>query len=172
MQKPQLIKLGKIVNTHGIKGELVVRLYNQDDSILDDGVEICLIDPATEQTQQKIAIEQIRFGNKVLVRFPGITSIELAEKLVNFEIAVKRDQLPECAEGEYYLADLIGLEVFDFDSGKKIGVVAKVTSTYQDIITILAEDGIDSWDVPLKSGLVREVNVQEKKIVIHRPVYI
>jgi 16S rRNA processing protein RimM len=118
------IELGVIARPHGVSGELRVHLFNPESTLLRELGEVFLIGGDDEEPAL-VDIESARQGPKaLLLRLAGVGSREGAEALRGYTLCVPREALPELEEGEYYHADLIGLEAFE--GGGAIGKVIDV----------------------------------------------
>lgn len=118
------IELGVIARPHGVSGELRVHLFNPESSLLQELAEVFLIGEEGEEPAL-VEVLSARPGPKaLLMRLQGVSSREDAESLRGYTLCVPREALPELEEGEYYHADLIGLEAFDGD--EPIGEVLDV----------------------------------------------
>jgi 16S rRNA processing protein RimM len=92
-----------------------------------------------------------------------------AEKLKGRKLYVRRAQLPEAAEGEFYHADLVGLAVFD-ESGAAIGEVAAVVNYgASDILEIRRAGARTTELVAFIEAFIREVDLAGRRIVIAMP---
>jgi 16S rRNA processing protein RimM len=111
--------VGKVVGTHGLKGLLKVLPLTDFPERFDVGKHVSIKGREYEITQSQWHNRQVRLGLK------DIGTIELAEGLVGSEVTVDDSDAPELEEGEYLVADLIGLEVVDV-SGRKLGTVDEV----------------------------------------------
>lgn len=114
-----LIETGKIVNTHGIKGDIKAVLWTSDiESLLE--VKELFIDG------KPYAVDAARLhGDNILFKLHGVDTPEAAENFRNRIISVPRD-IFFLDEGEYFISDLIGISVFDADSGKFYGEITDV----------------------------------------------
>lgn len=173
MQNQNLIHLGKCLKPHGLRGELSLHLINSEDSSLSQGQKV-LVRPLNERSSKKdqeFVIDNIRFGNKAILKFVGIKSIEQAQELVPFNLYIKRAELPELAEGEYYLNDLLGLKVLDLNSNE-IGQVYKLGfNGVQDILVIKLKNGALE-EVPMTKPFVKKIDFENGCITIELPDYI
>ena len=119
------IELGVIAKPHGIHGEIRVHVFNPDSTLLRELAEVFLIGGEDEEPAL-VEIESTRQGPKaLLMRLAGVDSREDVETLRGYTLCVPRAALPELEEGEYYHADLIGLEAFVGDEavGEVIDVI-------------------------------------------------
>jgi 16S rRNA processing protein rimM len=93
---------------------------------------------------------------KAIINFEGINNIDLAKELNGLQIKIRRDLLPEKTEDDFYLKDLLGVEVFE--KGEKIGEVI-------DIMETAAHDILVIQDIKNhKEILVPQIDVFVKKI--------
>ncbi|MDO9184160.1 MAG: ribosome maturation factor RimM [Bacteriovorax sp.] len=127
MKKQENIHIGHCTTPHGIKGEFSFVLYNQDESVLSNGSIISLLPRSTSssvpQDGKDFKIKKINIGNKAIVVLDGINDRNTVEAMVPFDIYFDRKNFPEIDDDEYYLNDLLGLEVFDFITKISIGRV-------------------------------------------------
>ena len=111
-------KVGKIVNTQGLKGEVRVYPFTDDINRFDE-LDVFYLD---KDFNTKWNVERVRYkGNLVIMKIKDIDSIEKAERLRDKFIYVSREDGRELEEEEYFIADMIGLDVFTVD-GEKVGV--------------------------------------------------
>jgi 16S rRNA processing protein RimM len=107
------IELGVIAKPHGVRGELRIHVYNPESTLLEELAEVFLVGDEGEEPSL-VEIEGTRQGTKMLLmRLAGVGSKEDADALRGYTLCVPREALPELEEGEYYHADLIGLQAFE-----------------------------------------------------------
>lgn len=128
---PELVEVGQVVGTHGLRGDLKVRLNSGDPDLLMKVDQVVLHLPAGETLHLKIARQVIHKG-QVLLRFEGYPSINDAEPLLRSRVHVLESDLPELGEDEYFWGRLQGLKVIDRQYGD-IGCL-------EDIYTTAAHD--------------------------------
>lgn len=119
------IELGVIAKPHGVQGEIRVHVFNPESMLLQELAEVFLIG-GEDEDPTLVEIESTRQGPKaLLMRLAGVSSREDVEALRGYTLCVPRDALPELEDGEYYHADLIGLDAFDGDEpvGEVIDVI-------------------------------------------------
>lgn len=166
------IKLGFATAPHGIKGAATFSLENLEDSVLENGMMV-LLKPAGPKSKivnegQEFKILNISFGNKAICYLEGVDDRNKIEAILPFEIYVTRDQFPEADEGEYYISDLIGLDVIDHESREKIGVVAKYYDNSAQIV-LSVRVGVTYVELPFIDNFFPEVNINEGFISMIRP---
>ena len=149
-----LIYLGKLVNTHGIKGEVRIIIdFKYKDTVFKKGNNLYI-------NNKSFNIETYRIHkNYDMVKLDSINSIEDALNIKGSNIYINRDEY----EFEGYLdEDLIGLEVYDNNKCK-----GKVIDIYKtNIYDLLVIDGIKRHTVPNIDTFVKEVDLKNKRIYI------
>lgn len=130
------ILIGKITSAVGLKGE--VKVYNYSDS-----ADIYRTAGAVYTGDDLRQVKSVRTQkNMVILLLEGIDDRTAAEKMRGTEVFVTEDDLPELPEGQYYIRDLIGMDVVDSDSGELIGKVRDVIqNTAQDIFDVKSTEG-------------------------------
>ncbi|MEL7604681.1 ribosome maturation factor RimM [Sedimentibacter saalensis] len=157
----EYIKVGKIVNTHGVKGCLKC-IPLTDDMERFDELEYVY----TEKDNKKRKIKNVWYRKGlVYLELEDINDMDAAESLRNTFISIYDDQLRELPEGSYYLFDLEGMEVYS-DLGEYIGKISEIYQTgANDVYEVV--DKNKSYLIPAVKEVVKEVSVKEKKMVIH-----
>jgi 16S rRNA processing protein RimM len=175
MKKEELIKMGFVAHPHGIKGEAELRLANQEDSILEDGMKLWLfpssakskINPAGEER----ILEKVRFGNKVIATFEGVKDRTHLESLIPFEFYMDRNDFPETEEGEIYLVDLINIDVVN-EKGEIIGKLESFDDNgMQYLLNIRLEPVGELITLPYVDTFFPEVDLEKKQITMIMPEY-
>jgi 16S rRNA processing protein RimM len=123
-----LFPIGRVIKAHGIKGKIKVRYYGEDPGrgcyyrrvMLRDGTGI----PRTFDILQAA----FQPPSNLLLELKGIEKIEEVEPLIGREVLVRREDLPDLEEDEYYYQDLLGMGV-ETEKGKKIGTVKEIFPT-------------------------------------------
>ncbi|MCF6808088.1 ribosome maturation factor RimM [Thiotrichales bacterium 19S9-12] len=106
-----------------------------------------------------------QLGEKFLIHLEAVSTPEEAKKYVNAEIGVKRLDLPEVAEDEYYWADLIGLEVLN-DLNQYLGVVVDlIESPGANDVLVVNDKGCERL-IPFVNVYIKEVNFDAKQILV------
>ena len=153
------IKIGKIVNTVGLKGE--VKVYNYSDSIeIYETIESIYVE------DRLTVIENVRAQkNMVILKLEGADNRNAAEALRGKELYITEDDLPELPEGQYYVRDLIGMSVTEED-GNLLGHVTDVLqNTAQDIFEVESENG-KKLLIPKVDQFVLDIDVEKREITV------
>ena len=156
----EILRVGKIVNTHGLKGEVKVipltddpKRYNELEFVLIDGV--------------KRNIEGCKYQkDRVIVKVEGINSIEEAEKYKNKYMEIPREYAVPLEEDTYYIADIIGCKVYDTE-GKDLGEIYDVIQTKNNDVYWIRKP--KELLIPVLLDIVTDIDIENKKIII-KPV--
>ncbi len=153
--KKEYLEIGKIVNVHGLKGDVKVMPWCDDPELLCE-FESLFID----RDKKEIYIEDARvLKNTVIIRFEGVDTVEAAEKLRNKILYIHRDDL-ELEEGVYFIQDLIGLSVIDADTDKSYGTLKDVSQTgANDVYEVYDEEANRTYWIPAIPQVVVETDV-------------
>ncbi|MEL7596700.1 MAG: ribosome maturation factor RimM [Clostridiaceae bacterium] len=153
----QFLTVGKIINTHGIRGEVKIK-PTTDDVNRFKSLKEAYID------EKEIFISGCKFQpGKVILKIEGIDSIEEAEKLKNKLIKVKREKAVQLPEDTYFAVDIIGCEVYE-ETGNKIGTVDDIIYTgSNDVYWVKGENEVL---IPALKDIVLEIDINNKKIII------
>ncbi len=152
--KNEILEIGKVVNTHGIRGELKIQPWCDDPAIFDE-LEYIYIGG------EKYNITRSRFHKTCeIVAVEGINNINEAELLKNKIVTIEREMLGELPEGTYYIADIIGLEVRS-TNGNILGVIDNVISTGSNDVYEVKREGKKPLLLPVIDEVINEVNLND-----------
>ena len=139
MSKEKYLEIGKIVNTHGVRGALKVEPW------CDSPEQLCSLETLYYKKRDEYMPLAVRTAsihkNHVLIYFDGIDSIDEAMPLKNRVLFVDRDDLP-LADDRVFIADIIGLDVYDERDGSRLGRLKSVDeSPANDLFVVATPDG-------------------------------
>ncbi len=157
-------KVGIITSTHGVRGE--VKVYPTTDDVRRfKRLKEVILDTGKEQLLMEI--EGVKFFKQfVILKFKGIDNINDIEKYRKSELYVTRKNAVRLSKDEYFIADLMGLEVRNEDD-VKIGVLQDVMETgANDVYIINLDDGRELL-LPAIKQCVLAVDVEAGFIKIH-----
>ena len=155
-----ILRVGKIVNTHGLKGEVKVipltddpKRYNELEFVIIDGIER--------------KIQGCKYQkDRVIVKIEGINTIEEAEKYKNKYMEIPREYAVPLEEDTYYIADIIGCTVYDTE-GKNLGEVYDVIQTKNNDVYWIRKP--KELLIPVLLEIVTDIDIENRKITI-KPV--
>ncbi len=155
-----LIETGKIVNTHGVRGELKVVPWADDPGVFQN-FETVFID------KTPYPVRSVRFqGQNILLKLDGVNDMTAAEGLKNKIIFANRADF-DLPDGTYFIADLIGITVIEDETEKELGTLTQVFSTgSNDVYEITFPDGKKKY-IPAIKDCVRSTDLQAKQMRIH-----
>ena len=158
------LEIGQIVNTFGIKGFVKVNPFVDDISRFDDLKKVYI---KKQKALKELEVEEVKYHkNMVLVKFKGIDKVEEAETLRNSYLEVDRENAIELQEGEYFIADLLGLDVIT-DEGNTLGKLEDIFNTGSNDIYVVKDELGKQILLPAISEVIKEINLEENKILVH-----
>ena len=149
----RLVPIGRVLKPHGIKGRVKAEYFGED---LDRFLlyrEVIIRD-TTGRAQTFEVVEAVPQPPRILLTLKGIQTIEDTAPLINQDIFVRRETLPEPAEDEFYWVDLVGMGVETVE-GKRLGRVKMIFPT-------------GAHDVFVVEGCRREIYLPATAEVIER----
>ncbi|MDQ0227630.1 ribosome maturation factor RimM [Metabacillus niabensis] len=158
--------VGKIVNTHGIRGEVrVISKTDFADERYQPGNTLYIFKEGSQEPI-KVVVESHRVHkNFDLLTFEGMHSIQDVEQFKGSLLKVDENQLSELDEGEYYFHEIIGCNVYT-DNGEEIGTIREILATgANDVWVVKRKVGKDLL-IPYIDEIVKEIDIDEKKIII------
>ena len=160
----QFLQVGVISSTHGIRGEVKV-FPTTDDAARFKKLKKVLLD--TDREQVELEIQSVKFFKQfVILKFKGIDNINDIEKYKGKSLLVPREDGVPLGRDEYYIADLIGMEVFAGD--ERFGVIKDVMETGANEVYIIDSDMHGEVLIPAIRQCVLDVDVENKKMQIRR----
>ena len=152
-----LLQVGAILDTHGLRGEVKVFPTTDDPSRYDDLEEVELL--TKEGNYLHLEIERVRyFKNLVIVKFKNYDHINDIEQYKKCNLYVTRENAVELEADEYFVADLIGLTA-KTDEGEELGQIKDVLTTgANDVYVIDTKEG--ELLVPAIHDCVQEVDLE------------
>ncbi len=147
-----LIRVGVIINTFGVKGE--IKIYPDIDYF--DELKRVFIDG------KEYKIEKLREQKEIIIaKFEGIDDINQIEHLKNSEVMIALEDRPELPEGKHYVGDLLGLEVITED-GQVLGTLDNIYNTGANDIYEVGEILLPATD-----EVIKQIDMENKKIIVH-----
>ena len=158
-----LLEVGKIINTHGLRGEVKVSPWTDTPDVFEDLETVYL------KNNDALTISSVKYQkNNLIVKFKELGDINEAEKLKNQVLFAERDALGELPEGVYYIADLIGLSVRK-ENGEEIGKIKDVLQTGANDIYVVARGGAKDLLVPVIPEVVLSVDIDGGEVTVSLP---
>ena len=159
-----LLKVGVITTTHGVRGE--VKVYpttDEPERFLD--LEYVLLDTGKEL--RRLDIKNVRFfKNLAILKFDGIDNINDIEKYKGRDLWIPREEAQELDEDEYYIADLLGMKVL-LEDGSEFGTLRDVMETGANDVYIV--DSVKHGEVllPAIKEFILDVDIEANTMTVH-----
>lgn len=158
------LRVGKIANTQGIKGEVRIIPLTDDVNRFSVLTHI-LID---NEKQVSLDIEYVKqHKNFVLLKFKGIDSINEAEKFKGYYILIERSNAIKLPEGSFFIGDVIGLNVYTTNEDY-IGEVQDIIATGSNDVYVVS-DGSKEILIPALKTIVKNISIEDRKIIVELP---
>lgn len=157
-----LLRIGVISNTHGIKGEVKV-FPTTDDPKRFKSLKHVILDTGKENLE--LEIQSVRFFKQlVILKFKGIDNINDIEKYKGKDLLVTRENAVPLEEDEYFIFDIIGAKV-ETEEGETIGTLAEVLTTgANDVYVVETADGKEIL-LPVIKECILNIDTEKKTVV-------
>ena len=157
------LEVGQIVNTFGIKGEVKVTPFTDDINRFDNLKKVYV---KTRKEDKLYKVEGVRYHkNMVLLKLEGIENPEQAELLKNAYLEIDREDAIPLKEGQYFIVDLIGLDVYT-DEGDLLGKVDDIYNTGANDIYVVKDELGKQILLPGIKDVIKEV-ILDDRIIVH-----
>ena len=160
----QLLQVGVISTTHGIRGEVKV-FPTTDDVKRFKKLKKVILDTGREHLP--LDVESVKFFKQfAIVKFKGIDNINDIEKYKGKSLLVDRENAVKLRKDEYFIADMIGLQVYTED-GEAFGVLKDVLETGANDVYIIDSPKHGEVLVPAIKQCILDVDIEGQKMTIH-----
>lgn len=159
-----LLQVGIISSMHGIKGEVKV-FPTTDDPNRFKKLKSVLLDTGRETLD--LQVEQVKFFKQfVILKFKEFDNINEVEKYKGKGLFVTRENAVKLKPNEYFIADMIGMEVFT-DEGRKFGILTDVLETGANDVYVVETEEHKEVLLPAIKECILNVDIAERKMEIH-----
>ena len=158
-----LLKVGVITTTHGVRGEVKVFPTTDPERFLD--LEYVILDAGREM--KKLEIRNVKFfKNLVILKFNGIDNINDIERYKRCPLLVERKDAVALEEDEYFIADMIGIQVVTEDD-EPFGTLKDVMETGANDVYVIDTEEHGEVLVPAIRECILDVDIENQKMKIH-----
>lgn len=158
------VLIGQIVNVHGIKGEVKVYPYTDDLEKLAKKLKNIFFDENMKQECYKVVC-RIQKG-MLLCKISGVDTIEQAEKLRGKYIYIDEKNLDKLEEDNYYIKDLLGLDIINIKDNSLFGKLEYIYNTgANDVYEVLTQDNKKVY-LPAIKQVIKKVDIKARKIYV------
>jgi len=166
MEKDRFVSIGKITGYHGFKGTLKLWPFVESMDFFRPETRICVRNDAGEL--RRLTIDHITPHKKgFLLLFKEIGSFDECRVLVNAELLVERERMPEPEAGDYYWTDLIGLSVFTMEGGF-LGILECVFPTGSNDVFVVRHEKKEKL-IPALESVVKKIDLAGKTMHVQLP---
>lgn len=159
-----MLRVGIIASTHGIRGEVKV-FPTTDDARRFGKMKSVVLDTGKEELE--LEIEGVKYFKQfAILKFKGIDNINDIEKYKGKELYVMRQNAQKLGKDEYFIADLIGMEVSE-DSGRKLGILKDVIETGANDVYVVEMEEKKELLIPAIRQCILEVDVEARVMTVH-----
>lgn len=160
----ELLQVGVITSTHGVRGEVKV-FPTTDDAARFKQLKHVLLDTGREMKPLEIQGVKL-FKQFVILKFKGIDNINDIERYKRCPLLVERKDAVELKEDEYFIADMIGIQV-ETEDGEVFGTLKDVMETGANDVYVIDTEEHGEVLVPAIKECILDVDVENRKMTIH-----
>ncbi|SFM32669.1 16S rRNA processing protein RimM [Gracilibacillus orientalis] len=158
------LNVGKIVNTHGINGEVKVVRITDFEERFEIGTTLWIKEKETQELQPVTVDGHRVHKNFDLLHFEEFNNINDVEHFKESLLVINTDQLTELEADEFYYHDIIGCEVETTDS-ELIGTVKEILAPGANDVWVVTQNGKE-YLIPYIEDVVKEIDIENQKIKI------
>lgn len=159
-----LLQVGIITTTHGVRGEVKV-FPTTDDPARFKKLKHVILDTGKEKLDLEIAGVKF-FKNMVILKFKGIDNINDVEKYRRMSLYVTREDAVELEEDEYFIADLIDMDVVT-EEDERLGTLVDVMQTGANDVYVVKTESGEELLIPAIHDCIRSVDVKAGRMCVH-----
>jgi len=164
--EPGFLAIGRVIRPHGVRGDVTVDVYTHMPERFSWLEQVYISRNVKAIAPDVVVIENVRFHQgRVLLKLSGYDSREDAEGLRGIFLFVPEDEGIPLEEGEVFLFDLEGLDVYT-DEDEYLGVLVEVLETGANDVFIVRGDGGEVL-IPNTEEAIVEVDLEAKRMVVH-----
>lgn len=161
----EFFEVGKIVNTHGLKGEVKVVRITDFDERFKVGNTLYLFSP-NQSEPLTLTIESHRKHKQFdMLKFKGYHSINDVEKYKQSMLKISKVDQHSLEDGSYYYHEIIGCEV-KTTTGEELGEISEILAPGANDVWVIKEKNKKDILIPYIDQIVKEINIAEKYVVI------
>ena len=160
MDKKHYLEAGKIINTHGIHGEIKIEPWTDDPYFLLNLDKIFIDGNVIKITSSRV------HKSFLLMSLDGVGNFNDAIKLKNKIVYISRDDA-KLEPGQFFIADLIGLRAVDEITNNDIGIISDYLSRPANDVYVITDDRQNEVLIPAVPQFVKEINQEAGYIKFH-----
>ena len=159
----EYLEIGQIVNTHGLKGHVKIVPLTDDIHRFEELKKIYI---AFRKELIECNIQDIKYvKNMVILKFTEFDNINDVEKFKGSYLKIKREDAKKLPKNTYFIADLIGLNVYD-QNEVKIGILEDIFKTGSNDVYVVKTDDGKQILLPAISKVIKKIDIEQGKIIV------
>ncbi len=167
-ETPQFLVVGEVLRPHGVRGEVRMRVLTENREQLLDLKYVHLADSPNDERRTRLQVERVRFNKAyALLTLEGYSSRDDAEGLRSKLVMIDREQITPLEGEQYYLFQLIGLQVVS--AGKAIGIVKEVLQTGANDVYIVESPDHGELLLPAHEETIVSIDFDSELITMSLP---
>lgn len=160
--EPVFVLIGKFRRPHGIRGEIRMTVLTDFPELITGGQIIY-----AGEKHQPYTVREVRWhGGDMLVSLKELPDRTAVEIFRNIMVYMKSEDMPELPEGEYFVHQLVGLEVIT-DQGEKLGLLKEILITGANDVYLVESPQGKELLLPATEEVVLEINQEKNQILVH-----
>lgn len=156
---------GKITKTHGLKGEVTIKLDVANPADFAE-LRYVLIEDRGNLIPYFIENQKIN-GDKMFVQFQDVTRVEQAAAFLGKAVFLSNEMMPELDEDEFYYKEIVGFKLVDMVKGE-IGEISDVLEYPTQAVIQVMKDGKEIL-IPIHDDIIQKVNKKAKTLIVKAP---
>ena len=160
-----MVTIGKIIATHGVRGEVKVASYSDVPGRFENLKEVQVEVSSGSRTLAVLGSRRAAQG--YLLHFSAITTPEAASPLIGGLLQIPEERLEPPSKDRYYEYQLVGMDVRSED-GRSLGVLTEVLTTNSNAVFVVKDFGGAEHLIPATRELVRSVDLDGQTMVVRR----
>ena len=157
--------VGKIVRSHGLSGDLKVQPLTDNPDRFGPGKKVLV---QFRDQEFEVVVDRVRpLRDHLLIAFTEYGSRSQVEPWVGGWILVPEDELPDLPDGQYYHFQIVGMQVFDQESGEPLGEIAEILSTGSNDVYVV-RSGDKERLIPATQEIIQEIDIRQNRMMVSR----
>ena len=165
MTKNDCFFFGKVTKTHGLKGEITIKLDVANPGDFKD-LRYILIEERGDLIPYFIENQKIT-GDKMFVRLQDVNKMEQAVVFLGKAVFLPNELLPQLEDNEFYYKEIIGFKLIDAEKGE-IGAISDVLEYPTQAVIQVMKDGKEIL-IPIHDDIIQKIDKEAKILNINAP---
>ncbi|MDW7675412.1 MAG: ribosome maturation factor RimM [Bacillota bacterium] len=165
----ELVAVGKITSTHGLRGYMKVLPLTDNLDRFNDLKEVFVVGNTFQQTMIIKDVQLNTHKNLVYILFEGITNVDQVTSLRNSLIKIPLKEVPILPADSYYHYQIVGLKVYDLED-IYLGKVEQIIATGANDVYLLGDTNTNKAIlIPALKAVVKSIDIENQKMIVDPP---